>query len=469
MTRQKLYDTKISKNLPEYAQAARKTYFWAEQKGKQEEKNGSFVQASTVYCIATTVYAYVEWLLADAKNRNLKRLYFLARDGYQMLEVARIIKKRRNYDLELRYLYCSRYALQLPIFHSTEDYLDYICVGGKEVLLRQVLERGGLTQLEVETVLKEQGKTGDMHLSYQEIQNLKMELKKSEYFKECVFDHSEKAYDTCIAYLKQEGLFDSEPYGIVDSGWIGTMQAALQRLLRLAGSSTELEGYYFGLYDVPVYMDEKRYHTFYFSANGGYKRKMWFNNNLFEVIFSAPEGTTLGYEKEGMEYKPILGCEKMQTVSCSQQLPIIRKFAEELCLQPEAIQDTEALRRRLSRGIAEVLKEFMIYPSKEEAEQYGDIEFTDHVLDRETVVLAEPLTVKELRRNHLFFRYIQKRKGNYVPTSYWLAGTLMRIELRPIQVSWHRFWILAYKYAVYMKKDMIRAINKRKAGVNGYA
>lgn len=461
MTRQEHYYRKIAKRLPEYAKAAQKTYIWARQNSSQGEAE----QITASYCIAPTIYAYVEWLLADAIQRGIKRLYFLARDGYQMLEVAHVIKEQRNYSIELRYLYCSRYALQLPVYHLDENYLDYICTGGKELRLKQVLERGGLTEPEVDIVLQEQGKEGDILLTYQEVRALKDTLQRSSYFNDMVLCHSKEAYETCMAYLQQEGLLDSVVYGIVDSGWIGTMQATLQKLLRSAGYVREIEGYYFGLYEIPAHMNEDRYHTFYFNPQGDYRRKIWFNNNLFEVIFSAPEGMTLGYQKDGNEYKPMFRTSKGDTRLIEQQLQLIRQFARELYIQSKDIQNVVALKKRLSGGIVWILKAFMTYPSREEAEVYGNIEFTDYMLDTGMTVLAEPMTREQLNVNHLFNRYWQMRKGSYVPTSFWLMGSLNRSQGNRLELGWHRFWILTYYYATYVKKDLNQIKNRKKFGV----
>ena len=63
--------------------------------------------------------------------------------------------------------------------------------------------------------------------------------------------HSKEAYGTAIGYLTQEGLLEPVSYALVDSGWIGTIQQSIEHLLRQKQPDRKLEGYYFGLYEIP--------------------------------------------------------------------------------------------------------------------------------------------------------------------------------------------------------------------------
>lgn len=53
-------------------------------------------------------------------------------------------------------------------------------------------------------------------------------------------------------YLQQEGLLEEVPDAIVDSGWVGSMQMALNEVLASMGRTKPLEGYYWGLYARPL-------------------------------------------------------------------------------------------------------------------------------------------------------------------------------------------------------------------------
>ncbi|MBP3506580.1 MAG: hypothetical protein J6K43_09295 [Lachnospiraceae bacterium] len=457
MTRQEEYEYLLSKNSNQFLNTARCTYAWAVSQRRQKKWNET-MQVVTSYVVAPVIYAYVDWLLLDATHRRIQRLYFLSRDGYQMIRVAEQIKKSRHYNIELRYLCCSRHALQLPALHLQENYIDRICTGGKALHLTEVLQRGGLSNQEIDQVMYSQGmeEQSESILSYQQVQNLKNKLVENTYFCNLVKQHSQDSYDACIGYLRQEGLFDNISYAIVDSGWTGSMQAALQKLLESNGYQKPMEGYYFGLYEIPDEMKASQYHTFYFSPKGMWKRKMWFNNNLFEVLFSAPEGMTSGYQKTENGYVPIINKNNREAEFYDEQLEIILRFCAEQHISLINPDNSEEIRRKLGKSIAEVLKTFMTYPSREEAIYYGSMEFSDHVLESGTTMLAEPVGRDVLKANHLLARFHGMRKGVYVPTSFWLMGSLARYGCGRIEKWWHRIQILAYYYALYIKKDLKR-------------
>lgn len=67
--------------------------------------------------LAPVLYAYIYWVLKEAKKRDIHTLYFLARDGYIMNKIARVICENEELDICCRYLYCSRMSLRMPTYH----------------------------------------------------------------------------------------------------------------------------------------------------------------------------------------------------------------------------------------------------------------------------------------------------------------------------------------------------------------
>src|SRR5699024_7318970 len=57
--------------------------------------------------LAPFLVCYVRWVLDQALQRGIKRLYFVARDGEVMYKIARQLKRPGD-DIEMRYLYGSR-------------------------------------------------------------------------------------------------------------------------------------------------------------------------------------------------------------------------------------------------------------------------------------------------------------------------------------------------------------------------
>ena len=81
--------------------------------------------------LAPTLYEFVLWVLQEALQSGTKRLYFLARDGYQMYLAARQLCKQYDLDIECRYLKVSRY---------TGSMLVVLTLPPDMVLMRDIME-----------------------------------------------------------------------------------------------------------------------------------------------------------------------------------------------------------------------------------------------------------------------------------------------------------------------------------------
>jgi len=54
------------------------------------------------------LFPYVNWIIFQCQKRKIKRLYFIARDGYILKKIADKILETQNLDIETKYIYGSR-------------------------------------------------------------------------------------------------------------------------------------------------------------------------------------------------------------------------------------------------------------------------------------------------------------------------------------------------------------------------
>ena len=86
------------------------------------------------------------WALAQARGAGVRRIYFVSRDGQMVWQVARILSNKLGWNLDLRYLLCSRQAWVLPgIGPATSDLLDLV-LSSRDV---PVSVRAGLARLDL--------------------------------------------------------------------------------------------------------------------------------------------------------------------------------------------------------------------------------------------------------------------------------------------------------------------------------
>ena len=368
---------------------------------------------------------FAEWVLRQAERDGKQRLYFLARDAWPIYLMTKTICAGRRDKPECRYLSVSRYALRLPEYHLLkENCVDRICVGGIGVTLRRILRRGGLDDAAAIRTAEELGLADqiDRELLYHEIQALKMPLQSSEFFFDEVMKHSEAAAPNAIGYLEQEGLLDGISFAVVDSGWIGTQQETLERLLCTRRENQAVDGYYFGLYETPLGVDWKKYHSFYFSPLRGLWRKVQFSNCLFETVCSAPEGMTLGYQKRGQLYEPVTGKPNPNAERISRYAYLASCFAR---IYSRLTADAVTYQQNPCCNV--LLKALMSRPQKWEAEAFGNLTFSDDMLEQSAKPVAVRMTDRDLRdlrvlRHLLLMLGVRKGKPQ---ESAWIEGSIV--------------------------------------------
>lgn len=455
----------VTVRLEEYRRQLAK--FPAQQAAVSEaflESNGTFDEAQLLYLhvYAPVITAYVEWVLDEAVRAGKKRLYFLARDAYPMYETAKHLCAVRGLEMDCRYLKVSRYCVRLPEYWLLKERsIDRICVGGLTVTLGTILRRAGLTKQESEEISALLECESTRVLSYREIVGLKEKLLRIPLFLQYTYMHSQAAYADTIGYLAQEGLFDEIPYALVDSGWIGTIQQSIQNLLRTRQRTRVVEGYYFGLYELPRGEKADTYHAFYFAPRSGMRRKIYFSNCLFEAIYSGGESMTTGYRRENGQFTPI------QEGRGNPNAAFLYKNEKALLLYLKVYLRTVggqgkhggqwgSLLKGNGSSICEgLLKRAMARPEKWEVEAYGDSLFSDDMLEGTMQTVAAQFEKSDIKKQRLTYRIpvmLGLRKG-HIKESAWIEGSLVRCGENE-KAALRR--TAAYKRVIYLKKALQR-------------
>lgn len=410
---------------------------------------------NTGYILAPAVYCFTGWVLRKAQSQGIRRLYFLARDGYQFYQCAVRLCREWQLHLECRYLECSRYSLRIPMFVKLgEQALDYICLGGMDVTFRKVMQRAGIGGKEAVQIGEISGflERMDEPMSYQQVQSLKAVLRDCKPFMERMQEISKQAYPLAEAYLRQEGLFEDTTYAVVDSGWTGSMQKVLQQLLAAGGCTKELQGFYWGLYELPEEMNPKCYDAYYFKVKGDYRRKVYFSNCLFEAIFSAPHGMTVAYEKRGDRMESRYDVEVgSNSERIERQTQVLLSGADKAAKELKNWSEKEYV--QAAEIIYKLFRSFMGHPSKEEAQWYGSYRFSDDVLEEQQQTVAADLSRKELRDNHVLHKFLKMYgfKKGAVRESAWYEASAV---LGEGSSRWHQKQYQWYKYLIYIRKNI---------------
>ena len=287
---------------------------------------------------APLLVSYAAWILRDAERRGIRRVYFLARDGQVLLEIARILGPRLGTGIECRYLHASRQAwLRNVADLAATDAGHWLWWGvwqgfvPGESTLENLKRRLGAPGSDLDAELAAQGfgpETHDRPLSAADVERLKAFFA-TEGFAAALARSRAANRRLFKDYLAQEGLLDGTPAAVVDIGWAGNLHAALARAQAAEGVAPA-HGYYFGYNEkrLAEWREASSRFQYDFEAGPAPELKPGFKQELVEIyieIFCAADhGTLTGFREEGGRVVPEIapGWEaRMQAWG----LPVVRK------------------------------------------------------------------------------------------------------------------------------------------------
>jgi predicted HAD superfamily hydrolase len=246
---------------------------------------------------------YVLWILKTAQADGIRALYFVARDGYQMVLMARSLAEGLGIDMEIRYLYGSRQAWYLPgVEELDEDVFLWLLRSTPELTLERLLARAELTPEDVAEELKRQGVADELfcrELTGEDLEYLKKVFLKSESIRQQILQRADRNRESLLAYLEGEGFGRDLPCAVVDLGWMGRCVHYLNRVLKKRQWRPA------GAYFMNIISRDAMNRDF-----KGYvpteNRMDMMEIMLLESMFTAPHGSTTGYRFVDGRSEPIL-------------------------------------------------------------------------------------------------------------------------------------------------------------------
>lgn len=397
------------------------------------------VHHKTLYEIGANVagpvlWGFVAWVLERAIAQKRQRLYFVARDGQILYQIAQAICKSVGYDIDLRYLYGSRQAWHLAgLTRITSDDLHWILLKDPFLNLRLVATRIGLPVEVFKSYLVEAGfpvRDTDEELDSTLVTSLKTIMLQSVPVQGAVLNEAKRRRSEVIAFLRQEGLCDAVSWALVDSGWKGRAQQSLTKILQHAGWHGTPHGFYLGLVSVPN--PPASGEAYLFSPYVPVAHMKWCSMmlNLLELLMSADHGTTLSYreDREGA-WHPVLAASSVDLhgeygIAALRQG--IARFLEHLEM-PLVHLDHKVF---CKKSIA-ILKQLYLSPSREIAAALGRIPFSTDQTDCRLLDFAPKLTLLQSLR---FITTFSRRER--FSLTFWAHGSRMQSAWSANMLLW---------------------------------
>ncbi len=251
---------------------------------------------------APILTAYVIWILQQAKAQKLARLYFLARDGEILLQIAKELAPKIYPEVELRYLYVSRQALRMPgLTTINKAFWEWMFDDTNFFSIDSLLKRMCLNQQDAQPIFEPLGypvATWQQNLEASERQTLRSKLEPHQQLQQLVLTVAKQKREILQAYLQQEKMLDGAAFGLIDVGWRGSLQISLENIFALLGTRMPV-GFYFAI-DKPTggLKHQGQVQAFFFDLNQslGMRKEIDYRYvSAMEVFCAGCEGTTLEY------------------------------------------------------------------------------------------------------------------------------------------------------------------------------
>ena len=366
--------------------------------------------------IAPVLFSYVWWILEDAKKNNIKCLYFLARDGYMLKAVAERLVKSLGWNIELRYLYGSRIAFQIPASHLLGDEgIEFFLRKNSQQTASSILERF-ITDPTLRNNLLLRGGIMDAEAILGETQRDAFcdFLRGDAECQSALREKSQEAYPVTIAYLVQEDVFNWDDIGVVESGWACSVQYALQLLIGSKSKQPRVKGYYFGVSEIYQGAEHLDYAAMYFSPGKGASRKATINRMVFEMICSAPMPMTVGFLCTANGIEPQFNHEEQEseTFEIVLEQEVLLKEAVDLLLSRVDLRtfDSEALIQLCQKLIVRLMQK----PNRNEVELFNRLFFCDDMRGGYSCALAPRPSDEWIKQRMLLPRLCRRLFGHPV-------------------------------------------------------
>lgn len=255
------------------------------------------------YYLGPAIYGYVMWIQEQLLTKKIDKVFFFSREGQFIKKAFDLIKTK---DFDEKYLYVSRRSLTVPAISyasSIDEFMKLRPIYGR-VKVKDQFPKLGLS----ESVFKK-------YCWYKDNRNkIFAEIPdetRSQIIEDMFVESKTEAkteMNSLVKYLEQEEVFGR--FAVVDLGWNGSMQRALQVVLNVNNIDNEMLGFFLAQRD-------EYYKNMDFIENYGFlfdygkvsdDENILLNSgtNLLEVLFSADHGTTLKYDIKNKKAVPVL-------------------------------------------------------------------------------------------------------------------------------------------------------------------
>ncbi|EFK11329.1 conserved hypothetical protein [delta proteobacterium NaphS2] len=320
------------------------------------------------------------WLLDQAKENSLERLYFLSRDGYIMKKVYDLIASSIPDSPPSCYMYASRRALNIPaIVDLDEKTIDFLVSGTSTLQVGQFLQRLGFDSDSLREEIRGVGFPGENHLvvsgqDYGMLRQLYRNIEKD------IMERSATEREFVIEYLQRIDFFAGQRLGIIDIGWHGSLQRSLGNLCKILGKDVDCTGLYLGTFSKAEEIHNEGHKMVAYLCHFGkpdcYHNVIKLCVEIFEFIHTAPHGSVISFTMANDRIVPVLEENDFEKRK-SEKAEALQRGALDFIRDCLVVWNRYPF-LRISKDLAvHSIHRVLRHPSYLEAERLGDLEHAE--------------------------------------------------------------------------------------------
>ncbi|OIP69150.1 MAG: hypothetical protein AUK48_14960 [Oscillatoriales cyanobacterium CG2_30_44_21] len=402
-------------------------------------------------CVAAPILsAYVTWVLQQAKVRQLVRIYFLARDGEILLQIAKELAPKIYPEVELRYIYVSRQALRMPgLTKISQAFWEWMFDDTDIFTVESLLARMCFEFSDAQPIFEPLGYPRDrwqQNLSAKERKELRSKLENHGLLQEKILEVAARKREVLKAYLTQEKMLDGQAFGLVDVGWKGSLQLSLESAFERFGTRNPV-GFYFALEKPSGGLKHQgEVLAFFFNLNNstGLRNQIDYRYvSAMEVFCAGCEGTTLDYatQSDG-SVKPVLkhihnqpaldwGLKYFQTT--------VIAFVNQLVTNSSQDFNLNYSPKLLREALDQLFLAFTSSPTLQESQAFTDCPFFDDPNELYHFYWAMPFRVRDILSYSVSLREgFSVHRNSWDEASLQVSSPMVKVLL-PIAIAQRKF------------------------------
>ncbi|MEE4248893.1 MAG: HAD hydrolase-like protein, partial [Kangiellaceae bacterium] len=253
-------------------------------------------------------YFFTARLYTESKRKNIKDLFFLAREGLFLKQLFDSYQDNhalgQERKIKTHYFKASRHsAMQVSLKNIEEEGFGHLKRKYDHMSLGQFLNSFEIKQETISVIGEElQIDQNEVIPNFVSSETM-VDLRKNREFIKHYDKHrlaQRQAFDAYLSSFQVD--FSKEGINLVDVGWGGTMQECIHDYL---GGKVAVTGYYIGLREIYNIQEKTKRFGLNFSV---YPKKefsdqiLLANGQLYEQLLAAPHGSTTGYSIEEEDF-----------------------------------------------------------------------------------------------------------------------------------------------------------------------